>query len=280
MEELLQQLKPLVSSELLQKLESLDFNWEQFAKAAILLAAVNLVLSAMGHFVFGRRSGFNHAVSSAIGILFVYALTITLASMGAQFERFVAPLPFIHISGENLTLFSFMGADYVAICYQVLGMVILAFLANLIDGLLPRGKHIITWFFFRCVTVALAMVLHVVVSHLMTAYMPTELVTYAPVILLGLLVLLLLVGALKFVVGAVLVSVNPLIAAFYTFFFASFVGKQLTKAMLTTAILSGLVYGLNYLGITAISIAGAALIAYIPLLILLLVVWYIVNKLL
>lgn len=266
--------------ELLQQLESLDFDWVQFAKAALMLAAVNLVLSAVGHFIFGKRSSFNHAVSSAIGILFVYALTIVLSSMGAEFERFIAPLPFIQINGESLTVFSFIGADYTAICYQVLGMVILAFLANLIDGILPRGKHLLTWFFFRCLTVVLAMVLHVAATYLLTTYLPEGLVTYAPTILLALLVILLLVGALKFVVGALLISVNPLIAAFYTFFFASFVGKQLTKAMLTAAILSGLVYGLNYLGITGISIASAALFAYIPLVLLLLVVWYIGNKLL
>lgn len=266
--------------ELLQQLEALDFDWVQFAKAAIMLAAVNLLLSAVGHFVFGKRSGFNHAVSSAIGILFVYALTIVLSSIGAEFKRFIAPLPFINISGENLTVFSFVGADYTAVCHQALGMVILAFLANLIDGILPRGKHLFSWFFFRCLTVVLAMLLHVIVSQLITAYLPEGLVTYAPAILLVLLVVLLLVGALKFVVGALLISVNPLIAAFYTFFFASFVGKQLTKAVLTTAILSGLVYGLNCLGITAISIASAALVAYIPLLLMLLVVWYIANKLL
>lgn len=266
--------------ELLQQLQALNFDWTQFAKAAVMLAAVNLLLSLVGHFIFGKRSGFNHAVSSAIGILFVYALTIVLSSMGAEFDKFIAPLPFISIHGESLTIFSFIGADYTAICYQILSMIILAFLANLIDGILPRGKHLFGWFFFRCLTVVLAMLLHLVATYLFTTYLPQGLVTYAPTILLGLLVILLLVGALKFVVGALLITVNPVIAAFYTFFFASVVGKQLTKAMLTTAILSGLVYGLNYIGITAVSIASAALVAYIPLLILLLVVWYIVNKLL
>ena len=53
--------------------------------------------------------------------------------------------------------------------------------------------------------------------------------------LLALLVLLLLVGALKLIVGAVLATVNPLIGAFYTFFFATLAGKALSKAILTTA---------------------------------------------
>ena len=95
-----------------------------------------------------------------------------------------------------------------------------------------------------------------------------------------LLVLLLAVGGLKIVVGAVLSTVNPLIGAFYTFFFATLVGKSLTKAILTTAILAAIVLALTYVGVGAVSIAAAALVAYIPLLLVLLVVWYIVGRLL
>ena len=91
---------------------------------------------------------------------------------------------------------------------------------------------------------------------------------------------MLLTGALKFLVGLVLTSVNPLIAALYTFFFANAVGKQITKAMLTTAILVGLVLILQEMGIVAISVASAALAAYIPLILLVLVLWYIIGKLL
>jgi hypothetical protein len=71
-----------------------------------------------------------------------------------------------------------------------------------------------------------------------------------------------------------------LIGAFYTFFFATVVGKALSKAILTTAILAGIVYALNYIGCTAVSIASAALIAYIPVLIVLVVIWFVVSRLL
>ena len=98
--------------------------------------------------------------------------------------------------------------------------------------------------------------------------------------MLGILILMLLTGALKFLVGLVLTTVNPLIAALYTFFFANVVGKQVTKAILTTGILAGLVLVLQKMGIVAISIASAAFAAYIPLIILLVVLWYIVGKLL
>ena len=266
--------------QILSVLESTGFNFDTFIKAAFLLAVGSILLGAVGRFAFGKRSILNHSVSSAIGILFIYAATVVIHSFGVSFRQLLAPLPFVTFTADMMKIFSFVGADYTVICYELLSMVILAFLANLMDAWLPKGKKLLSWLFFRCLTVILAMVLHILVTWLFTTYLPEGLVTYAPVILLALLVLLLLVGALKLIVGAVLATVNPLIGAFYTFFFATIVGKSLTKAVLTTAILTAMVFGLQYIGCTAISIASAALIAYIPLLIVLLIIWYVVGKIL
>ena len=261
-------------------LDSIDFDSATFLKAALLMTVGTILLGAIGRFVFGKRSSLNHSLSSAISILFVYVLTVVLYSLGARYQRFIAPLPFVTFSGTQMTLFSFAGSDYTVICTQLLSVVILAFLANLFDGILPKGKHLITWLFFRCVGIVLAMAAHLVVTGLFNTYLPEGLVTYAPTILLGLLILLLLVGALKIVIGALLATVNPLIGAFYTFFFATIVGKALSKAMLTAAILSGIILAVNYIGVTAVSITSAALIAYIPFLLILVFVWYLVGKIL
>ena len=258
---------------------SFDLDIVAFLKANCLLIGAFLALGMLGRFAFGKKSVLCHSVSSAIGIFFVYALTIVLCYAGEEFQKFVAPLPLVAIENDTMTLFSFQ-QHYTVVCTEVLSMIILAFLMNLADGWLPVGKRIISWIFFRCLGVVLALFLHLIVTFLLTTYLPEGLVTYAPTILLGLLVLLLATGALKFLVGLVLTSVNPLIAALYTFFFANVVGKQVTKAMLTTAILIGLVLILQKMGIFAISVASAALAAYIPLILLLLVLWYIVGKLL
>jgi len=258
---------------------SIDINFDSFWQAALILLLGTFLLSVFGRFIFGKRSALNNAVSSAIGILFIYAITVVLKSAGAQFSALIAPLPFVTISGENLVLFSFKGAHYTAICTEVLNMIILAFLVNLADGWLPRGKNIFSWVFFRCLTVVIGYIMHLVVVWLFATYLPQGIVTYAPTILLALLILLLLTGALKILVGAVLSTVNPIIGGLYTFFFATLIGKQITKAVLTTVILSAIVIGLRYIGIGVISIASGALLAYVPLLVLLLVLWYIVCKL-
>jgi hypothetical protein len=256
---------------------NLDIN--AFLRANAMLIGAFLALALLGRFVFGKKSVLLHSVSSSIGIFFIYCLTIVLCFAGAEFQKFIAPLPLVTIQSETMYLFSFQ-QDYTIVCSEILSMIILAFLMNLADGWLPVGKHILSWIFFRCLGVILALLLHLIATGLLTAYLPEGLITYAPTILLGILILMLLTGALKFLVGLILTSVNPLIAAFYTFFFANAVGKQVTKAMLTTGILTALILILQEMGITAISVATAALAAYIPLILLLLVLWYVVGKLL
>lgn len=255
----------------------LDLNNMLVATGVILLGT--LLLCILGRFIFGKRSTLVAAVSSAIGIIFVYALNIVLPSAGAEFQRYITTLPFITVTGDQMTLFSFTGADYTMICSELVSLIILAFLMNLIDRVLPKGKNIFVWVILRVLTVVLAQAAHLVVTGLLNAYLPEGILIYAPVIILAILVLMLLTGALKFLVGLVLTTVNPLIAALYTFFFANFVGKQVTKAVLTTGILALLVFGLEKIGITTISIAVGALSAYIPLAVALLVLWFIVLKL-
>ena len=259
---------------------SIGLDFYDFAIAVAVLLAGTLVLSLLGRFVFGKKSQLCSAISSAVGILFVYALTVVLKSAGLEFGGLLAPLPFITIGDSALTLFSFTNAHYTVICSEILSMIILAFLMNLVDGWMPKGKNMFTWLISRCITVLIAFLAHLLVVWLFRVLLPQGLVTYAPTVLLGLLVIMLLTGCLKIIVGALLTTVNPIIGGLYTFFFATVIGKQVSKAMLTTLILTGLVLLLRYLGVIIISVSLTALYAYIPFLLVLLAVWYVVNRLL
>ena len=255
----------------------LDF--ETFLASFGVIIVGILAISALGRFIFGKRSTFVTAVSSAIGLLFVYALNIVLRSLGADFQSFITPLPFISISGDTMTLFHFAGADYTAISSEILSLIILAFLMNVIDRFMPKGKGIITGIISRIFTVVLAQAAHLLVHYLLNTFMPVDILLYAPMIVLAILILFLLTGCLKFIVGLFLTTVNPIIAALYTFFFANIVGKMVTRAVLTTAILCAVVYALESWGITTICIASGALLAYIPLVLILLLLWYWIPKL-
>ena len=267
---------------ILKQLNDLGFDTNLFLRSAVLLAIGSVLMGAVGRFVFGKRSAFHCAVSSAIAILFIYATTIALQSWGFDVQRFTNLLPFVDKMGDQLKLFSFREADLYDICNHILNMVILAFSVNLLDGILPRGKNFFVWLLLRIVTAAGSMVLKVLTTLLkILLLLPAGLTLgqYAPIILLALLVVLVLVGSLKIVVGAVLTTVNPIIGILYTFFFANIVGKAITKAILTAGIISALVYLLEYLGITAIPLLSQALVMYVPLILILLLVWFVIGKL-
>lgn len=256
------------------------FELESFLKTALILVAGVLIIGVLGRLIFGKKSTLTQSVSSAISILFIYAITVVIHSCGVNLGFLVSPLPFISIDGDYMSIFQYEGVHYTILCDQILGMIILSFLANLTNSWLPTGKNLFAWLFFRTISVLLAMVLHVIANAIITAFLPEGLLLWAPVVLLVLLIILMCVGALKLLVGAILTTVNPLIGILYTFFFANVVGKQLSRAVLTTIILSAIVVLLNYLGATVIFIASAVLVAYIPFVIILLILWYIVGHLL
>ena len=253
---------------------SLDSSWI----VTLIIFGSILLIGFLSRLLFGKHSTFNAAISSAIGILFIYVITIVLNSIGDQFQHFVAPLPFVSLGLDRLILFPFTEAHYTAVCSELLNMIILAFLVNLIDSFLPKGKKLFSWLFYRCLTVILGLIVHVFIVGVLSKYLPGTIATYAPVILLAILVLLLLTGVLKLFVGVLLGVMNPIIGALYTFFFASLVGKQITKAVLSTVILAAIVIILSYFNINVILLSQDAVVGYLPTAIMLPVLWYFVSK--
>lgn len=254
-----------------------DF-WSFLKLAGILLLGA-VLLSCISRFIFRKQTLLGSAVSSSIAIVFIYVVMVLILTVAAKLQFLVTPLPFASLSTESIRFFRFEDASYTDISAQLLSMIILAFLVNLIDAWLPKGKNIFTWTWWRVLTVVIGFLLHYTAAVLIHRHLPQGIVLYAPVILLTILVIMLLTGALRFVLGLILATVNPLIAALYTFFFATLIGKQVTKAVLTTGILAGVVLMMQDMGIAELSLMPGALIAYVPFLLLLIPVWYLVSKL-
>lgn len=250
-----------------------------FLKLACVLFAGALIITSVCRFIFRKQTMFSSAVSSSIAIIFIYVVTILLITVATELDFLVTPLPFVSIAPSSIHFFSFNGASVTNTASELLSMVILAFLVNLVDGWMPKRKNIFRWLLWKCFTVAICFILHYLVTWLFNRYLPQVIVLYAPIILLVILIVMLLTGALKLLVGLLLTTVNPIIGALYTFFFASVVGKHLTKAVLTTAILCGAVYLLQDMGIAVLALTSGALVAYIPFLLVLILVWYLVGLL-
>ena len=240
-----------------------------------------LLLGVLGRMLLGRRSGANHALSSAVGILFIYAVSVAIyAFQPWNLEDLISPLPFTAFSGEYLVLFPLRSAELNSVCFELVSMLILAFLVNLLDSLLPQGKSVLGWYFLRFVTVILAMLAHLLVRWGIASYMPGVLLEYAPMILLGVLGVMLALGVLNLLLGLVLTVANPILGGIYAFFFSNLVGRQLTRAVGTTAVLTGLVYLMEHFGITALCITQSALISCAPPLLVVLILWYLIGHVL
>ena len=246
-----------------------------------MLAAAVLALSLVFKLVLGRKSELNHALSSALGILFIYAATIVIYTFNPyELSVFLSPLPFVGFAEEYIILLPLTGMEFPSLCAQIVSMIILAFLVNLLDSYMPKGEGIISWVLLKVATVVLAMAMHFVVHLAMNAFLPGVVVAYADTILLVILLVLLFLGLLKVLLGLVLGAIDPIIGAVSAFFFSSVIGKQLSKAVLTTMILCAVVYLLETLGYTVICISAAALTAYIPLMVVLLLLWYLIGHVL
>ena len=154
----------------------------------LFFAAASLILGFMGRVFLGKRSSLNHSLSAAMGILFIYAVAIVVYTFKPwSLDALLSPLPFVRFAGEHLLVIPFQRSPLTIVCSEILSLVILAFLVNLLDTLIPRGNSALGWFFLRILTVLFAMVLHILVDWAFKTYLPNVLVTYAPTILLVIL---------------------------------------------------------------------------------------------
>ena len=247
-------------------------------KFILVFAAALLGAGLLVRLLFGNRSDLNHAMSSSAGILTVYVLTVIIYAFQPKgLENLLSPLPFVTFVNDYLFVLPFRGTSFETLCSQILALVILSFVVNCMDALLPEGENPFTWFLSRFLSVILAMGLHVAANWAINKFLPTLIVYHAPAVLLVILLSCLLLGVFKLILGIFLTVVNPVLGALYTFFFSSHIGKQLTKSVLSTAILCGVFYVMDHFSYLIIHISPAALPAYLPLLPGFLVIWYLLG---
>lgn len=246
-----------------------------------IVAAAAMIISLIFRMLFGKKSALNKALCAGIGVLCIYVLTVIVYTFSpGNLEQFLVPLPFVKFSGDYLYLMSFAGTDFSVICAEILSMVILVLLYNLTDSILPDGEEssAVSWFVLRFLTIIAAMAVHYFVIGLTQSFLPDLLVSYGPTILLICLIGSMLMGVLSLILGLVLTAVHPIFGVLFTFFFSNKFGKQLSKAMLTTGALCVLVGVLNNFGYSIISISATSLMSYIPLLAVLLALWFVIGR--
>lgn len=256
-------------------------DWLSVSKQTLIIAGGLVLLALLFRAVLGKLSDLNQSLSSAVGILILFAGVVAVyVYCDDSVTSLLPPLPFTQLLDDKLYLFDFKSQELNMICYQLLSCVVLAFLVNLLDSLIPQGKKLISWYFLRLLSLVIAFVGYGAVNWIANALIPGVVLAYAPTILLGLLIFLLLLGLMKLILGLALTMANPIIGAIYAFFFSHRIGKQISKAVLTTVILTSVVLLLGHYGILVFSVAEEAMSAYIPVPAVMLVIWYLVGHIL
>lgn len=258
-----------------------EIDFMTVAEFVLYFAAASLILGTISRVVLGKRSSLNHSLSSAMAILFLYAMTIVIYTFKPwNLELLLSPLPFVNFSEHYLIILPILDLEFAPLCTQVLSLVILSFLINLVDTLLPQGENLVSWLMMRLITVLASFGVHLAASWALRTYLPDVLVDYAPMILLILLALMLLSGFLTLVLSLVISVTSPFLGAMYSFFFSNIVGKQLSKAVFTSAVLCGVLWLMEHYGLVVVLITPAALLTYIPLALVMLALWYLIGHLL
>ena len=252
----------------------------QYGKFLGLLILGVLLLSSLTRLLFGKENQINLAITAAMEILCLYVINIVICALGLDYKLFLSPLPFVGMSEDYLYLFPLLSADMPVLYNHLLRLLIIAFLVNLIGGLIPQGHNLLTWTILRLITVAFSVAALYGADLLFGWYLPQGFGAYAPTVLVLSLAALIALGSLKLFVGAALAFLDPIIAALYTFFFSNFIGRALARAMVSCLLISGLLLLANWLGISALHIAAEALKGYIPLLAVVVLLWYFVGRVL
>lgn len=244
----------------------------------ILVAAV-FVSSLLFRIILGRRSALNRAVCAGIGVLCIYVLTIIVYTFHpGNLDQFLIPLPFVDFSGTTMYLTRYTEAPFSDICAEILSLIILVLVYNLTDSLLPDGETTLSWILLRSLAIIASMIVHYFLIVLTKDYLPELLVSYGPMILLVCLLTSFFAGILGALLGLVVAVINPILGLLFHFFFSSRLGKELSKSVLTSAILIGLIATLHRLGYTVIGVSAIALLSYIPLLLILVALWWVLER--
>lgn len=227
---------------------------------------------------FGTRCTVNRSISGFLGVLLVYAVTVVVYTLKPwNLTQYLSPLPFSIFRNDILIISLSASADLSLLSAQLLSLVILCFIIHLLNTLLPTGRSFLGWFLFRTIAIGLAIFLNLTANWALNTFLPDVIANSAPTVLLAVLAATLLVSLFNPLLCILFTVANPVVGLLYTFFFSNTIGKNLTRAVLSAALITGLFYLMEYAGFSVIDITSPALLTYAPFAAVLLGVWFVFD---
>lgn len=247
-------------------------------KFFLVFMVITLGISIVSRLFFGGHSGLSQAMATAVSILVLYVLTVIIYILRPwNLDMFLSPLPFVSFCAEALVVHPFQATRMTVFSSECLSIILLALLVNISSDLVSSDRSVLRWYISHFLSVLLSMLLHLTVRWAIANYCPSFIVDYAPAVLLVLLLTTLFTGLIKAVLGIFLTIANPVIGILYSFFFSSYLGKKISISVLSSIIVGAVFAAMEQLGFRVICITASDLLSYIPLMIGLGALWYLIG---
>lgn len=246
------------------------------------IIAVVFILGLLIRMIADKAAKYNHALASAMAILFTYMLIMMFHGRSAPdfVKEALNVLPLIDYDGQNVMLYQFAPEHTLDLFREFLYAFILSLVLIVLDDLIPDAKSTVAWVILQVFIAALSVFVYWGVIQAIETFMPGVLDSYAPLILGCILLFMVLLGVLKVILGLLLVAVNPLLGAISAFFGTAPLGKALGKAVMCALILCAVAIFMSSSGYTSFALADLTLpVCLLPMLVLVLL-WFLIGYIL
>lgn len=247
-------------------------SWASAVVTVLFLAFGLFVVGTVVRMFRGKGSDLCQAVAGVLTVILVYLTAATASASLPVLASRLDTLPFCSFSG---VYFSLLPVSGVGLYGGLLRLWLLAFLVDLLEAFLPKGKKFGGWLLWRSVSVLLAISVYSFLTDLLEAGCPALFSSMAQAVLAVCWGLVLLIGLIRALLSVIQSSGNPLVNFLHRFFYSNQFGKLFPMSILTTVLLVALSALLRYWGIGAFSLTFWS---YIPTVAILLGFLYLFGR--
>ena len=251
--------------------------------ALFYLVGVSLILAALVRLIHKKASQYNHALSSAMALMFMYMLMAMLHRVVPGIvDPVLEKLPLIDIDFETgiISFFQFSMDHFAESCRELVYLLILSFCLIGLDDIIPDSRNTASWMILQFIIACMALAIYCFILNSINTFFPEVFTSVAPMILVSILLFMVFLGLLKVLLTVMLAAVNPLLGAISAFFSSHKLGMALGKSVMCSFVLIVMAIVLKYRGIAVISLADLTLLVCALPLIVLAVLWVVIGHIL
>ena len=213
------------------------------------IVAVILITTMMVRLIHKKASQYNHALSSATALMFMYMLLFQIYRVFPDIvEPLLEKLPLIDLDADanKIHLYKFSLDQFSDCCREFLYLFILSFCLIGLDDIIPDAKNTPSWIVLQFIIACIALAIYYFILKCINHFAPDLLDSLAPMILVCILLFMVILGMMKVLLTLMLVAVNPRLVAVSAFFSSNKLGMALGKSIMCSLVMTSMVVFLGF----------------------------------